>query len=236
MRVMPNPIDKKIIKGAIPVDFRLIAYGCIWGVFIGLTNLSVSGDVDLAASKGTASFVSVTVGVFVGMRSALFATRMFRLWIARLGNRLELAEQRIFSLTGELGHDDPPKEPQEGSGFLRAKLKIYSVLLGGGFSAAGVGLVQLLIKTGTDIYGNDVYLVTLICLAVASFAILATAFELWSIGRTMSWVERRLDRAEGVPATPVVHTHDADIALRSTESWAYKITGMRGWQLGTVTA
>ena len=194
------------------------------------------GDVDLAASRGTAGFVSITVGVFIGIKLTLLTMRAFSLWIAQLAARLELYEQRTSYLTGQSGHDDPPEETRKGFSPLMVRLGIYFVVLGGGFSGAGVGLVQMVIKAGTDLYGPSVYLATLACLVIALLGVLGTVWELRSIGRAMSQIERRLSHNEDVLNMPAVaYPRHADIALQSTHSWVYKVTGMRGWQPGTAT-
>ena len=47
---MSDPIKTTIVKGVVPVDFRLIVYGCLWGLFIGNNGLlSFFGGYSLAS-------------------------------------------------------------------------------------------------------------------------------------------------------------------------------------------
>ena len=229
---MSNLTKRKIGKAVVPVNFHLIAYGCVWGSFIGLTNLLGGGGVDLAASRGVAGFVSVTIGVFIGMKLVLLSMNAIRLWIARIEDKLRVLEQRVSYLTGESGLGDPPEEPRERPSPLMVRLKIYFVLLGGGLSGTGVVVMQLVIKAGTDIYGPGVSLAALICAAITLFGVLGTTTELWLISRAASKIERRLDYAEDILPSPVVYARDANAALQSTQSWVYRVTGMRDWNYG----
>ena len=225
---MANLTKGTIVRALLPVEFRLIAYGCAWGLFVGLTSFIAGGDADLAATKGTAGFVAITVGIFIGAKLTLSTMRTFRAWIARLESRLELCVQRVSHITGQA---DSPEEHGKGSSPLAVRLRIYFVLIGGGFSGAGVGLVQLVIGVGIDIYGSSVYLATLICLVIVLVGVMGTARELMSMGRVMSRIERRLNDFDDAPVVPAgTNPRHADIALESTLSWVYLITGMRGWQ------
>ena len=192
----------------------------------------------MAATKGVASFVSVTVGIFIGAKLALLVMRAFRLWIALLEERLVVCSQRLSNLTGETEPDSPPEEHRGGPSALTVRLRIYSIALVGGSAGLGVGLVMLVIKTGTiGLYESDVYLAILATLAIALFGVLGTASELGRSTRATFRLERRLNDAENVPVTlVVVSPRQVDAAIQSTQSWVRKLTGVQGWQPGMATS
>lgn len=235
---MSNPTGKRIIVRAVPVDPRLVLYGSLWGLFVsltsyfGLSGCECGGDVDLASSRGIAGFVSITIGVFAGSKLTMLAMRAFRRWVAQLETRLVLCEQRLSRLTGETEPDSSPEERQRGFSPLVMRLLFYSFALGGGFGAAGVGSVALIIGAGTTgIYDSYSHLAVYASLAVALFGILGITLELGGIARAVSRIERRLDDVEGVSVTPVaVRPRYADAAIQTAQSWLHKLTGVQGWQ------
>ena len=123
------------------MGFLLVLYGCLWGLsvglmgFFGLLSCECGGDVDLAASKGIAGFVSVTVGIFAGTNLPLLAMRAFRLRIAHLQARVAVCKQRISRLADRTELDTPPEKDKGYS----ARLKFYFGALAGGSAAAGGG-------------------------------------------------------------------------------------------------
>ena len=232
---MSNLDKRRIVRGVVPVGFPLILYGCFWGLYVGLMGFfgllscECGGDVDLAASKGIAGFVSVTVGVFAGTKLTLSAMRAFRLRIAHLEARLIAGEQRVSCLTGPTEPDTPLEEHKGGSSPLKVRLMFYFGALAVGSSVAGGGLLTLIIRAGTiGIYepGAHLSVSVFVGLAVALFGILGMAAELSFITRAMSRVERRLDRAEITPV--VARPRYADAAIQGMQSWIHKLTGVQG--------
>ena len=242
---MDNLVARTHLKGTVPVDFRLIAYGCFWGLvlglisFYGLTSCECGGDVDLAVSRGIAGFVSIAVGIFIGTKLALLAMKAFRVWIVSLMSRVNTCQERLSRLSGEVEPDNSSEERSGVSSFYAVRLRIYFIGLAVGCCGVGVDLMALIIRAGTTgIYESGSLPITAyVGLAVASAGIAGIALELNMIARSVSRIEGRLNDAEGVAVAPLeVRPQYADAAIQSTQSWVHKITGVRGWQPSMVPA
>lgn len=229
---------RAVIRGVVPVAPLVLLGGSIWGLtlgfssYFGLLNSEYAGNVDLASSKGIAAFVTVAIGVLIGTKLAMLTMKAFRLWTARLEARLVVCEHRISCFSGEAEPDNSSEEQQRGTSPLAVRFRYYSGFLSFGFGAVGVGLVMLLIKSGTTgLYGSDVHISLYSSLVIALVGIIAIASELMLIARGLLVIEQHLDHAEGGSITLLAtRPKYADAAIQSTQSWLHRLTGVQGWQ------
>ena len=242
---MSNLTDRKSAKSIVPVDIRLLTYGFGFGLFFGLlayfgpSSCECAGDLDLAASRGVALFITITVGIFLGTKLGFLVLAGFGKWIARLVDRLDVCEARIARLNGEGVSDASPDEDVNVSGFLKIRFKAYYFALGCGFCGLVTSIMQMVIWAGTTgIYDSSGQLSALVSVAIVLFGASGLAVELGGTARNIAKIERVLDDAEEVSVVTSVPVRPdyADAALQAIQSFIYKLTGMRGWQPSVAVA
>ena len=214
---------QKTVKTIFPADFRLVLYGWATGLVVGAIVLRES--VELAIGVGIASFLAVSVGGFLGIKLSFLIMRGFRVWIHSIGERIHVLDTRLAHLINSQEREEPSQQPPAG-GFSIVRLLVASTVFGVIFTAQAA--IAIFIELGVEMLGPLVYLPGLcVGLALALIGIGGQVVELIIVDRGITQIENELDAITLGNRAPVkVIPRRMDGAIKDTQSWVCKITGV----------
>ena len=224
---------RKTIKTIFPADFRLVLYGWVVGLVSGAVFLRES--VELATAVSITSFLAVSVGGFLGIKLSFLIMKGFLAWIHSIEGRMHVLDSRLAQLANSREAGETA-QPPPASGFPIVKLLVASAVCGViiGTSAA----TAIFIELGVEMLGPLVYLPGLcVGLALALFGIGGQAFQLMTVDRGITRMEKELDAitlGNCAPAKEVPRRMDG--AIKNTQSVLRKITGVREGSAEPATA
>ena len=218
-----------ISKAAIPIDYRMVLYGC--GIGLACGALYLDRSFEFATAVSIATFLTASVGGFVGIKISFLAMRGFRVWIDSLMERIAANRLRLSQLIDESIDERPSKQPAR-RGFSMVRVYVGSTIAG--ISLTTQGTVAAVIELGVDIFG-PLWYGPILCVGVtlAVFGIVGQAIELLLVSLRISQIERQLDAiTSGVPDPVALRPQRMDHAIENTQSWVCRVTGVLRRQQG----
>ena len=213
----------KTVKTIFPADFRLVLYGWAAGLMAGAIFLHES--VELATGVGITLFLAVSVGGFLGIKLSFLIMRGFLVWIHSIGGRMHGLDSRLTQLTNSQERAELSQQPPAG-GFSIVKLLVASTVIGVTITAQGA--IVIFIELGVEMLGPLVYVPGLcVGLALALIGIGGQAVQLIIVDRGITQMEKELDAITLGNRAPVkVVPQHMDGAIKNTQSWVCKVTGV----------
>ena len=209
-----------------PFNWRFLGYGAAIGVSQGLMRLFLMGEsVDLATAVGIASFVSVTVGLWLGTELAGWYLKYTGWQIAAMRARLDALQA---GETAPLEQEAQTEHPRSHSLWGWCLVDLPLLLLGMGPIAVLYALLESQVRLNDFHFWNSLA-VSLGVVIVAVFVVHRVYF--WRIGYQICCMEET--KGVEIPLSRLAQqTRHWQRRVRTLPKWVERITGPSISQFG----
>lgn len=219
-------LNRESVSKMSAVDIRVVIYGVIGGLIMGVTKLGDSAE--QATALGLVVAIELSVGIWLGTNIWLLALRSFVGWLSKWTDSLE---KRVMAMKGRLTQT----METSGSEYLHrrgnsvtTRLAVWCIALTPvGITLLTIGAISAVMDFRLDIHSAAFYLPSLIIgtmLAVAG--LLPLCIRLFVIEYQVRGLENRLDTIESALRS-LSWTDDLDKAYTWTYSLVAKVVGYR---------